>query len=114
MTTHLLGQMPALAPHNFVDGPSSTLLSDGSGVAPAAGSGGGEVPFAKVLGAALSSVNEHAVEASRLAEEFASGARDDIHGTMIATKEADIELRLVATVRNKLVDAFEDLWRLNV
>jgi flagellar hook-basal body complex protein FliE len=33
---------------------------------------------------------------------------------MIATKEADIELKLVANVRSKLVDAFNDLWKMNI
>ena len=48
------------------------------------------------------------------AEAFAAGARDDIHGTMISIKEAEIELKLVGNIRNKLLDAFNDLWRLNV
>jgi flagellar hook-basal body complex protein FliE len=29
-------------------------------------------------------------------------------------KQADIELKLVANVRNKLVEAFNDLWRMNI
>ena len=47
-------------------------------------------------------------------QAFAAGALDDIHGTMIAVKQADIELKLVANVRNKLVEAFNDLWRMNI
>jgi len=29
-------------------------------------------------------------------------------------KEADIQVRLLANVRNKLLDAFYELWRMNV
>jgi flagellar hook-basal body complex protein FliE len=42
---------------------------------------------------------------------LANGASDDIHGTMISVKEAEISLKLVASVRNKLLDAFHELWR---
>jgi flagellar hook-basal body complex protein FliE len=33
---------------------------------------------------------------------------------MIAVKEAEISMKLVGSVRNKLVDAFQELWRTNV
>jgi flagellar hook-basal body complex protein FliE len=73
-----------------------------------------ELPFASVLQDAVASANRSANAASRVAESFAAGTSDDIHGTMIAIKEADIELKLVANVRSKLVDAFNDLWRMNI
>ncbi len=44
-------------------------------------------------------------------DALAVGASDDIHGTMISVKEAEISLKLVASVRNKLLDAFHELWR---
>jgi flagellar hook-basal body complex protein FliE len=76
--------------------------------------GAGSLPFANVLEDAVASANMRAQDASRVANAFAAGASDDIHGTMIATKEADIELKLVANVRSKLVDAFNDLWHMNI
>ncbi len=45
---------------------------------------------------------------------LAAGTADDLHGTLISTKEAEISLRLVNSVRNKLLDAFHELWRTNV
>jgi flagellar hook-basal body complex protein FliE len=70
--------------------------------------------FSTVLTDMIASANAHANAAQQAGHEFASGVRDDIHGTMIAVKEADIELRLVSNVRNKLVEAFNDLWHMNV
>jgi flagellar hook-basal body complex protein FliE len=72
------------------------------------------IPFADVLEGAVASANERALQANAATQAFAAGARDDIHGTMIAVKQADIELKLVANVRNKLVEAFNDLWRMNI
>ena len=44
----------------------------------------------------------------------AAGATDDLHGTMIAVKEAEIGVRLVGAIRNKLLDAFHEIWRTGV
>ena len=52
--------------------------------------------------------------ASIKAEDLARGATDDLHGTMISIKEADISMKLVGTVRNRLLDAFHELWRINL
>jgi flagellar hook-basal body complex protein FliE len=70
----------------------------------------------------FSSVLEQQVmEASRLdhiaavkSDALARGASDDLHGTMISLKEADISMKLVGTVRNRLLDAFHELWRINL
>ena len=45
---------------------------------------------------------------------FARGLNDDLHGTMISAKEAEISLKLVGSVRTKLLDAFHELWRISV
>jgi len=53
-------------------------------------------------------------EATEKAEALAQGRIDDLHGTMISMKEADISLKLVGSVRDRLLDAFHELWRINV
>lgn len=72
------------------------------------------IPFADMLGEAVMHANTQGVNAENAVKSFAAGARDDIHGTMIAVKEAEIELKLVSNVRSKLVEAFNDLWRMSV
>jgi len=52
--------------------------------------------------------------ASSKAEALTSGTLDDLHGTMIAAKEAEISVHLVGTLRNKLLDAFNELWRTSI
>ncbi len=73
-----------------------------------------DLGFAHVLESVIAPVNEKAIAASRAAEEFAAGKRDDIHGTMLALSEADIELKFAGNVRNKIVDAFYEIWRMNI
>jgi flagellar hook-basal body complex protein FliE len=70
--------------------------------------------FGEVLAGMLGEAATAKVEASQQAEALARGASDDLHGTMIAVKEAEISMKLVGTIRNKLLDAFQELWRTNV
>jgi flagellar hook-basal body complex protein FliE len=70
--------------------------------------------FADMLETAVAGANLRAQTAQIQAEEFAAGRSEDIHGTMLALSEADIELRFVGNVRNKIVDAFYELWRMQV
>lgn len=74
----------------------------------------GATEFEDALGAALESANTAVKSAEHLGEAFAAGARDDIHGTMLALSKADIELRFLGNVRNRVIDAFYELWRMQV
>jgi len=66
-------------------------------------------------------LEQQVADASRLqklatakTEALARGASDDLHGTMISMKEAEISMKLVGSVRNRLLDAFHELWRINL
>lgn len=70
--------------------------------------------FGALLGQAIEGANASVHRADAAADALAAGRADDLHGTMIAVKEADINLKLVGAIRNKLLDAFHELWRTNV
>lgn len=60
------------------------------------------------------SANQRAQHANGMAQALASGQSDDIHGTMIAVSEASIQTRLAVNVKDKVLDAFYEIWRMNV
>jgi flagellar hook-basal body complex protein FliE len=70
--------------------------------------------FSEVLQGAVTGANDQILAAEGAAAAFAAGSRDDIHGTMLALSKADIQLRMVGNVRNKVVDAFYELWRMQI
>lgn len=74
---------------------------------------GGEI-FGEMLAAAAASANSRIHQAQAAGEAFAAGVNDDIHGTMLALSQADIELKVVGSVRNKVIDAFYELWRMQI
>jgi flagellar hook-basal body complex protein FliE len=52
--------------------------------------------------------------ANSMAKDIAEGRSDDIHGTMIEMSKASIETRLAVNVKDKIIDAFYEIWRMSV
>ncbi len=68
--------------------------------------------FSSKLKEALNEVNQQQVKAEKVAEDYASGKQNDLHGTMITMTQADVQLRLTAQVRNKAVEAYREIMRM--
>ena len=65
--------------------------------------------FGDVLKDAVNSVDKTQVNADTALKELAGGENVDLHGTMIALEKADIALRTMVSVRDKLVSAYEQV-----
>jgi len=72
-----------------------------------------ESGFAGELGKALSAVERVQQEADREAEKVALGG-GNLHETALALEKADVALRLATKVRNKLVEAYQEVMRMPV
>ncbi|MCA8922126.1 MAG: flagellar hook-basal body complex protein FliE [Planctomycetes bacterium] len=77
---------------------------------PAAASGG----FVEKLGEALEQVNSAQQQADQAVQDLASGKVEDVHDVMLAMTEADLSFRLMLEVRNKLVEAYQEVSRMQV
>jgi len=73
-----------------------------------------QVGFSDALTAAVDDAATRGHDAHEMMKDFAAGRLDDLHGTMIASEEAGISVKLVGSIRDKLLDAFQELWRINV
>ena len=74
----------------------------------------GDATFGDLLARGISDANRMQAAADAKTAGVVRGASDDLHGTMITVKEADIAMKLVGSVRNRLLDAFHELWRINL
>lgn len=81
-----------------------------SGVSPGATSGGG---FAETLGSAIQKVDAMQMDADAQAEKVALGG-GNLHEMSLALEKADVSMRLAMKVRNKLIDAYQEIMRMNV
>ncbi|MFN3454265.1 MAG: flagellar hook-basal body complex protein FliE [Pseudobdellovibrio sp.] len=70
--------------------------------------------FAATLKDAIGEVNELQKTADVKAQELATGRTDDIAGVMLAAEKADIALRTMVQVRNKIIDAYQEIMRMQV
>ncbi len=75
-------------------------------------SGGSD--FATTLRDAIGSVDQLQKVADVKMQELATGKSTNLHETMIATEKADIALRLMVQVRNKIVEAYQEIMRMQV
>ena len=70
--------------------------------------------FADTLKEAVNNVNNMQLDADNKAQELATGKTDDIAGTMIAVEKADIALRAMVQVRNKIIEAYQEIMKMQV
>ena len=70
--------------------------------------------FADTLAQSLDKVNKLQKEADVAIQDFATGDTRNIHETMIAVSKADVAFRLTMQVRNKMVEAYQEVMRLQV
>lgn len=70
--------------------------------------------FANVLRDAIQETNALQVEANRKAEDLATGKTTNITDVMMSVEKADIALRLMTQVRNKIVDAYQEIMKMQV
>ena len=75
---------------------------------------GESVSFADTLSESLDKVNDLQKEADKAIEDFATGKTRNIHETMIAVNKADLAFRLTMQVRNKIVEAYQEVMRTQV
>jgi flagellar hook-basal body complex protein FliE len=94
----------------------ATAKAGGSGLARAAkgaAKGGGAAGFAEKLGALVEQVEETSAEAN----EKVTGMLDksvDVHEAMLALQKAEQTFQLTVQIRNKLVQAYQEIMRMPV
>ncbi|MBP2650207.1 MAG: Flagellar hook-basal body complex protein fliE [Firmicutes bacterium] len=75
---------------------------------------GGGNDFGKILADALNDVNKVQQEAKQATNNLATGKIQDISEVVIASEKATIALQLTMQVRNKVVDAYQEIMRMQV
>ncbi len=74
---------------------------------------GGE-GFKEVVESYLKEVNDLQQQADKAVFELASGRTDNLHQVVAAISEADLSFRLMMQIRNKLLEAYKEIMRMQV
>jgi flagellar hook-basal body complex protein FliE len=89
-------------------------LGEARGPTPARGPGHAGAPsFAEALGQAVGEVEKVQLAADGEATRAALGA-GNLHETALALEKADVAMRVLTKVRNKVVEAYQDVMRMTV
>jgi flagellar hook-basal body complex protein FliE len=70
--------------------------------------------FATVLKDSLARVSQLQHDADDAIRSLATGGPSSLHDTMIALEKADLSFRLMMQVRNKIVEAYQEVLRMQV
>jgi flagellar hook-basal body complex protein FliE len=71
-------------------------------------------PFASFLEEKIQDVNRLQQEADETVAAVATGRSSNLHEMMIALEKADVSFRMVTKVRQKVVDAYQEIMRMSV
>jgi flagellar hook-basal body complex protein FliE len=96
--------IPALPPINGVGG---VTPAGGPAAAPAAG-------FGEALSRGLQNVSGLEHQADALSQSMATGGPVQIHELMVATTKAQLGVDMLVQVRNRAVEAYQEIMRLQV
>ena len=72
----------------------------------------GAASFGDLFKEAVLRLDQLQKEADGAAVDLATGASVDIHDVMIAFQKADLGMQLAVQVRNKLVEAYQEIMRM--
>jgi flagellar hook-basal body complex protein FliE len=74
----------------------------------------GAKSFADTLKEAVNNVNTQQQEADKKMQDLAVGKNQDIADVMITAEKADISLKLMTSVRNKIIEAYQEVMKMQV
>ncbi len=72
------------------------------------------VSFSDFLNNSINKVSNLQNEAEKLNQAFAIGKTDNIHQVMIASEKAEMALQFTLQIRNKIMDAYQEIMRMPV
>lgn len=71
-------------------------------------------PFSEYLKNAVKETNTLLLESEKLADQFPAGRTDNIHEVLIAAEKASIALQFTTQIRNKILDAYNEIMRMQI
>ena len=72
------------------------------------------VDFENVLKQMLGNVNESINNGETAAESLALGDSVELHQVMLAAEQANLSLQLTVQIRNKILEAYQEVMRMQV
>lgn len=92
----------------------SSISSVGGASAPTSATSPAEGGFASKIGDALKSTSAAENQADMMARDIASGGQTPIHELMVATTKATLSVEMLSQVRNRAIQAYQEIMQMQV
>jgi flagellar hook-basal body complex protein FliE len=73
-----------------------------------------QADFSSLLGGGVEKVNEQVLAADKQVRDLALGRTQNLHEVMIALEEAKLSLSLMVQIRNRALEAYQDILRMQI
>ena len=110
MSIDPIGFLPPAMPVAPYDGPESGLAADPATAPPTEGPSA----FGRWFTQQLGEVNGKIAESDRQLQALASGEAQNLHQVMISLEDARLSFQLLAQVRNRVLEAYQDIMRMQL
>ncbi len=70
--------------------------------------------FGQVLGGIIKEVDNLHKNAEKTTDKLITGELEDVHQVVVAMEEAETSFRLLMEIRNKMVDAYKEVMKMQV
>jgi flagellar hook-basal body complex protein FliE len=70
--------------------------------------------FGDMLSGAIEEVNKTQIQADQSIEKLQTGESRNIHEVMISMEKAGISMRLMVQMRNKVLEAYQEVMRMQI
>ena len=101
MSNTIASRLPAVLPGTMPSSPTAPTGAEGE-----------EGGFGATLKNAIDRVGELSDASDKEVSELVQGERQDIHSVMIAVEKADIAFQLMMQVRNKILNAYQEVSKM--
>jgi flagellar hook-basal body complex protein FliE len=70
--------------------------------------------FSSVLKQSIENLNQSQLQSDAMTEKLARGENVDLHQVMITSQKASITMQATLEVRNKVIEAYQEMMRMQV
>ncbi|MGB6044915.1 MAG: flagellar hook-basal body complex protein FliE [Pirellulales bacterium] len=74
----------------------------------------GSVPFVQTISELLGEANANQVSADQSINDLVTGRTDNAHDVVLSLAKADLSFRMVLEIRNRLIEAYQEVLRMQI
>jgi flagellar hook-basal body complex protein FliE len=74
----------------------------------------GGVPFVQMISELLGEANAGQISADQSINDLVSGRTDNVHDVVLSLAKADLSFQMVLEIRNRLIESYQEVLRMQV